>query len=76
MSKRPTGREAIKALGIIENITGNAESLDPKRDWKESHDAICSIYELAHWVRAPKCRKNHPSWGDALLADRKARRKP
>ena len=51
-----------QALEAIEEISADAQSTDPKRDWKESYGAVCRIYQIAHWVRAPKCRKNHRGW--------------
>lgn len=51
-----------KALEIVEEASSDAQSLDPKRDWKESQNAVCLIYEIIHSIRAPKCRKNHMEW--------------
>ena len=65
------------AWGMIDDISAHAESLDPKRDWKESQDAVCRIYEITHSILAPKCRKNHPGWvkqiDEAILADRRSK---
>ena len=47
---------------MIEEASADAQSLDPKRDWERSHDAVCEIYEIIHSIRAPDCRKNHPKW--------------
>ncbi len=51
-----------KALEMIEEVSADAQSLDPKRDWKQSQEAVCRVYELVHSIRCPKCRKNHPRW--------------
>ncbi len=66
------------AMEMIEEVSADAQSTDPKRDWKESQDAVCYIYELAHAARAPKCRKNHPGWAKkidaAIIAERRKQR--
>mgnify|MGYP001571949895 CR=1 FL=1 len=56
------------AWEMIEEISTHAESLDPKRDWKESQEAVCDIYKIAHSIRSPGCRKNHPDWSDKIDA--------
>jgi len=55
-------QRTIKALEMIEEISADAQKTDPKRDWKESQDAICAIYRIVHSIRSPECRHNHPSW--------------
>ena len=50
------------ALELIEDISADAQLLDPKRDWKQSYRAVIKIYQLVHSVRAPGCRENHPKW--------------
>lgn len=55
-----------KALEMIEEVSANAQSTNPKRDWKDSHSAICEIYEIVHSIRAPGCRKNHPDWCERI----------
>jgi hypothetical protein len=57
-----------KGLEMIEEIAANAQTTAPKRDWKESQEAVCKIYEIIHSLRAPRCRKNHPGWGKAIDA--------
>lgn len=64
--KRPTPSDAEIAMELIEEISADAQSLHPKLHWKQSQDAICAIYRLAHWIRSPKCRKNHKGWGDPI----------
>ena len=68
------GQRTIKALEMIEEISADAQSTDPKRDWEQSHDAICAIYRVVHSIRSPKCRPNHPSWckqiDKAIVSDR------
>lgn len=54
------------ALLAIEEISADAQSTDPERDWKASQDAVCKIYEVVHVINAPKCRKNHPEWTKML----------
>ena len=61
---------------MIEEISADAQSLDPKRDWKESQKAVCEIYEVIHSIRSPACRKNHPRWiGEIYKAIRKSEKK-
>ena len=59
------------ALELIEETSTCAQSTDPQRDWKESQEAICKIYEIVHSIRSPECRKNHTDWvkqiDDAIL---------
>lgn len=63
-----------KGLELIELISSYAQTTDPKRAWKESYDAIISIYQLVHTLRMPACRKNHQDWikpiDDALKMDK------
>lgn len=64
------------AWEVVEEVATHAESLNPKRDWEESHDAVVAIYQIAHSIRTPKCRKNHPKWIDRVnAAVRDSRRK-
>lgn len=56
----------IKGLEMIEEISADAQSLDPKRDWKDSYDGIIEIYQIVHSLRAPKCRKNHVDWVELI----------
>ncbi len=60
-------------LEMIEDIATCAQSTDPKRDWKKSHDAVCKIYEIVHSIRSVACRKNHPQWcqqiDDAIVGE-------
>ena len=58
----PSRKELEAALEAIEEISACAQSTDPQRDWKLSQEAVCEIYRIAHWVRAPGCRKNHPDF--------------
>ncbi len=51
-----------KGLQAIEDISSEAQSVDPKRSWKQSHEAVCRIYEIVHSIRNKQCRKNHPNW--------------
>lgn len=53
---------AKQALLAIEEISAYAQSTAPRKTWRQSHEAVCEIYRIAHWVNAPKCRKNHRSW--------------
>jgi len=74
---RITERQRLAmALEMIEEISADAQSVSPRREWKESQDAVCLIYELVHSIRSPGCRKNHPEWAkkidDAIKARRKA----
>jgi len=62
------------AWEMIEEIATHAQSLHPRRDWKESQKAVCDIYRIAHSIRSPGCRKNHPDWCvdiDAAVRNRK-----
>lgn len=54
------------AWEMIEEISSHHQSIHPKKDWKESHEAVCDIYKIAHSIRAIKCRKNHPHWCDKI----------
>lgn len=56
------GARAKKALEMIEEISVDAQSTNPQRDWKRSQDAVCEIYRLVHSIRSPGCRKNHKQW--------------
>ncbi len=56
------------ALEAIEEISADAQSTEPFRDWKQSHDAVIAIYKIVHSIRSPKCRKNHPSWVEPIDA--------
>lgn len=67
-------RKNVVALHLIEEIAANAQSLDPKRDWRESHDSVCAIYRLAHVINVPGCVKNHPSWAEPLARRPEPRR--
>ena len=62
-----------KALQMIEEISADAQSTDPKRSWKQSHKAVCEIYEIVHTITTPECRHNHPEWtnkiDDAIRSD-------
>lgn len=64
------------ALEMIEEISTYAQSQDPKRDWKESQEAVWGIYGIIHSIRSPWCRKNHPKWcrkiDDAIRDRRKS----
>ena len=55
---------ARRVVSLIEEIAAAWE--DPEtaegRAWGE-------VFKLAHWARAPLCRRNHPSWGDALATE-------
>ena len=63
------------AWELVEEISTHAQSTDPQRDWKDSHDAICNVYRIAHAIRLIGCRKNHPKWCDAIDAAIRAKRK-
>ena len=64
------------AWEMVEEISTDAESLNPRKTWRRSHEAVCLIYELAHSIRSPKCRKNHPAWVEKIdAAIRSSRRK-
>lgn len=69
-----------KAMEMIEEETADAQSLDPKRDWKRSYEAVVRVYKLAHTIRSPGCRENHLEWcmriDTAIKADRRAKREP
>ena len=62
------------AFLLIEEISTYAQSTDPKRDWKESGEAINRIYRLAHTINNPGCRKNHPAWTSDLDREVRANR--
>lgn len=68
----------VKGLEMIEEISSNHQSLNPKRDWRDSHDGIVAIYSIVHSLRAVDCRKNHPSWckkiDDAIRYEKKLRK--
>lgn len=63
------------AWEMVEEISTHAESLDPKRDWEESQDAVVAIYKIAHSIRSIGCRKNHAAWSDSIDAAIRASRK-
>ena len=63
------------AVEMIEEESADAQSTDPKRDWKRSHEAVCRVYEIAHSLRSIECRKNHPSWSDSIDAAIRAGKK-
>ena len=65
-----------KALEMIERISANAQSVGPKRDWKESHESVCEIYQIVHTIRTPECRYTHPSWTKAIDDAIRAEQKP
>lgn len=56
------------AMEVIEQITSNAQSIEPKRDWKESQEAINAAFRIAHAARKPSCMSAHPDWGDPIDA--------
>lgn len=66
-----------KALEMIEEASSDAQSTNPRRDWRSTHNALCYVYEIIHSVRSPKCRKNHPAWTEeidrAIRAPRKTK---
>lgn len=55
-----------KAIEMIEDISSNEQTTNPKRDWKNTYNGLVKIYEIIHSIRSPKCRKNHPSWSDQI----------
>ena len=62
-----------EVLEAIEEVSAAAQSISPRRDWKESHDSVCKIYRMAHTALSLDCRKNHPGWTRELAkAMRKA----
>ena len=61
-------------LEMIEEISADAQSLNPKRDWKKSQEAVCEVYRIVHSLRSPACRKNHKDWSDKIDAAIKADR--
>ena len=74
----PSKERLIAALRLIDDITANAQSLDPKRDWEQSHDAVCQAYEIAHAAFNPSCMKAHPLWGkpiDVVVKEMRKERK-
>lgn len=56
------------ALEMIEEISSYAQSTDPRRDWDDSHKAVCEIYQIIHSIRALNCRKNHLDWVERIDA--------
>ncbi len=76
--KRTDGKRerklALKAMEMIEEISADAQTTHPQKRWKESYEAVCRIYQLAHSIRAPRCRKNHPDWHQEIKFNLKADR--
>lgn len=65
------------AWELVEKISTYAQSLNPKRDWEQSYKAVVKTYQIAHSIRAPQCRKNHPDWikeVDDVIRAEKSRR--
>ena len=65
--KRSSDKERRRRiLGVVYDESMYAQSTNPKKDWKQSHDAVCKIFQMIHVVLVPKCRKNHPEWTKEL----------
>ncbi len=58
-----------KGLEMIESLATDIEVFGPtSEDAKYASD----IYRIAHTLRLPSCRKNHPEWTEEIDAEIRA----